>query len=47
LGGAIGAGIAERCFTLGWIERVKDSRAVHITTKGQEGLKHRFEINLS
>ncbi len=47
LGGTVGAGIAERCFSLGWIERVKDSRAVRVTTVGQEGLKSRFDINLT
>jgi DNA-binding transcriptional ArsR family regulator len=42
LGGAVGAALAQRCFALGWIERVKNSRAVAITPTGSGG----FSIDL-
>jgi DNA-binding transcriptional ArsR family regulator len=44
LGGAVGAALAGRCFTLGWIERVKDSRAVAITPRGGYGFRAAFGI---
>lgn len=46
LGGAVGAGIAAHCFDLGWIDRVRDSRAICITPEGDAGLKARFGICL-
>ncbi|MDY0882997.1 ArsR/SmtB family transcription factor [Dongia soli] len=46
LGGAVGAGIAARCFDLGWIDRVRDSRAIHITSAGAAGLQAQFGISL-
>jgi DNA-binding transcriptional ArsR family regulator len=47
LGGAVGAALAARCFELGWIERVKDSRAVTITASGRSGLLATFSIAVS
>ena len=44
LGGAVGAALAGRCFELGWIERVKGSRAVTITAAGRNGLLASFAI---
>ena len=44
LGGAVGAALAERCFALGWVERVKDSRAVAITTRGHDGFLANFGV---
>src|SRR5262249_20136642 len=38
IAGAVGAGLAARCFALGWIARIRDTRAVKITPKGQAGL---------
>jgi DNA-binding transcriptional ArsR family regulator len=38
LGGALGAAIANRFFELGWIKRAKGTRAVHVTTEGEERL---------
>jgi DNA-binding transcriptional ArsR family regulator len=38
IGGAVGAAIASRCFELGWIERVDDSRALTITAAGRREL---------
>jgi DNA-binding transcriptional ArsR family regulator len=45
IAGAVGAGLAQRCFDLGWITRVRDSRAVTVTTKGRGGLRETFGID--
>src|SRR5262245_2740455 len=37
IAGAVGAALTKRCFDLGWIERVKHSRAVIITETGTRG----------
>jgi len=42
LAGALGAALAERCFALGWIERLRDSRAVGITPRGRDALRDLF-----
>ncbi len=47
LAGAIGAALAARCFELGWIKRLRDTRAVTITALGQRGLTETFGISLS
>src|SRR5690606_31049651 len=44
IAGALGAALAERCFAHGWIERVRDSRAVIITAQGRHGLARTFGI---
>ncbi len=44
LAGALGAALAERCFGLGWIRRAPASRAVIVTTKGQEAFEDLFAI---
>jgi hypothetical protein len=44
LGGAVGAAVAVRCFELGWIDRVKASRAVAITPSGCQGFLEIFGI---
>jgi DNA-binding transcriptional ArsR family regulator len=44
IGGAIGAALANRCFDLGWAERMKDSRAVVITAAGKQGFMDVFGI---
>jgi DNA-binding transcriptional ArsR family regulator len=46
LGGAVGAALAERCFALGWIARVKDSRAVAITPSGRDCFLAKFGIEI-
>jgi len=46
LGGLLGRGLAARCFELGWLERVKDSRAVSVTAAGAAGLERHFGIVL-
>jgi DNA-binding transcriptional ArsR family regulator len=44
IAGALGAAIAERCFTLGWIARLPDSRAVTVTGEGVMGLRDRLGV---
>ena len=46
LAGAVGAGLAERAFTLRWFERIRDSRAVTITLAGERGLLDVFGVRL-
>ena len=46
LAGAVGAGLADRAFALGWLERMKDSRAVAITEAGRRGLLGVFGVTL-
>ncbi len=46
LAGAVGAALAERCFALGWIARVRDTRAVAIPPKGRAGFAQTFGITL-
>lgn len=45
--GALGAAFCDRCFALGWIARVKDSRAVSVTRKGATGLHERLGISIA
>jgi DNA-binding transcriptional ArsR family regulator len=47
LAGAIGAALATHCFDHHWIEHIRDSRAVRITTAGRAGLRAAFGIDLS
>jgi DNA-binding transcriptional ArsR family regulator len=44
--GALGAAFCARCFALGWIARVKDSRAVSVTRKGLTGLRDSLGITI-
>ncbi len=46
VGGALGAALAERCFELGWIARIRDSRAVQITPAGVAAFDQRFGVRL-
>jgi DNA-binding transcriptional ArsR family regulator len=46
IGGALGVAIADRCFELGWIERLRDSRALRVTRKGEVGFQQHFRIGL-
>jgi hypothetical protein len=39
--------VAVRCFELGWIDRVKGSRAVAITSSGRRGFFEIFGIPIS
>jgi hypothetical protein len=42
LAGALGAALASRAFELGWIERLRDTRAVAVTSLGQEAMGRLF-----
>jgi DNA-binding transcriptional ArsR family regulator len=46
LAGAVGAALASRTFELGWVERIKDSRAVAITAAGRRGFSEAFGVTL-
>jgi len=46
LAGYVGAQLAGRCFALGWIERVRDSRAVAVTERGRQGFAEAFGFDL-
>jgi hypothetical protein len=46
LAGALGAAVADRTFELGWATRAKNTRAVHLTDEGVEGLEATFGIKL-
>jgi DNA-binding transcriptional ArsR family regulator len=46
LAGAIGAALARRCFDLGWLERVRDTRALRITATGQRGFSELFDLTM-
>jgi DNA-binding transcriptional ArsR family regulator len=44
IGGAVGAALANRCFELKWIERVREGRALTITPAGRRGLMEHFSL---
>jgi len=44
LAGALGSALAEHLFERGWIERVRESRAVRITELGGRELKRRLSV---
>lgn len=46
LGGALGAALALRCFELGWVERLRDTRAVRVTPRGQMAFAAEFGLTL-
>jgi DNA-binding transcriptional ArsR family regulator len=46
IAGRLGAALASRCLTLGWIQRQRDSRAVTITAAGASGFADTFGIRL-
>jgi DNA-binding transcriptional ArsR family regulator len=46
LGGSIGAALAQRCFDLKWLERMRASRALVVTPRGHRGLKDVFGLSL-
>ena len=46
IGGAVGAALANRCFELKWIERVRDSRALTITPAGRRALMEVFTLSI-
>lgn len=46
IGGAVGAALAQRCFELKWVERIRDSRALRITPAGHRGLMEHFALSV-
>jgi DNA-binding transcriptional ArsR family regulator len=46
LAGAVGAALAGRLFTLGWIRRAERGRAVHLTDEGRRGLADAFGVEV-
>jgi len=46
LGGTVGAALARRCFDLGWLAPLRDSRALTITPAGRRGLADVFDLAL-
>jgi len=47
IAGAIGAGLTQRYFDLGWMERMKRSHAVIVTPSGRRGFRETFGIDAS
>jgi DNA-binding transcriptional ArsR family regulator len=45
LAGAVGAGLATRCFELGWIEHMKNDRTIAITPAGRTGFAASFGLS--
>ena len=46
IAGAVGAALARRCLEAGWIERIRDTRAVAVTGKGLRALRQELGIEL-
>jgi DNA-binding transcriptional ArsR family regulator len=46
LAGALGAALTSRCFELGWIAHLRDSRAVSVSKAGQSGFAETFGLVL-
>jgi DNA-binding transcriptional ArsR family regulator len=46
LGGTVGAVLAQRCFDLGWLQRMREGRALIVTAKGRRGLSETFGLPL-
>jgi DNA-binding transcriptional ArsR family regulator len=44
LSGSVGAALAVRCFELGWVEHLRDTRAIAISPAGQRGFAETFGI---
>jgi DNA-binding transcriptional ArsR family regulator len=46
LGGSVGAALAQRCFDLDWLKRMRESRALTLTPAGRRGLSQTFGVSL-
>ena len=44
LAGAAGAALLNRCYELGWAQRVKDSRVVAFSAAGERAFRQRFRV---
>jgi hypothetical protein len=44
LAGFVGAALASRCFELGWLHRLPDTRALAFTLEGRRGFAERFGL---
>lgn len=42
--GAVGAALCNCCFTLGWVRRMKGTRAITVTPVGWRGIKSAFGV---
>jgi DNA-binding transcriptional ArsR family regulator len=47
LAGVLGAGLAGRCFELGWITRIRETRAVRVTREGRSGFAETFGVEMA
>jgi DNA-binding transcriptional ArsR family regulator len=47
LAGAAGAALLNRCYELGWAQRVKDSRVVAFSAAGERAFRQRFRVKES
>jgi DNA-binding transcriptional ArsR family regulator len=47
LAGTVGGALAKRLFALGWIERVRDTRALRVTAAGHGGLRETFGVSFA
>jgi DNA-binding transcriptional ArsR family regulator len=47
LAGALGGALLTRSFDLGWVARVRDTRAIAITPRGREGYQASFGIDVA
>jgi len=45
IGGAVGAALCDHCLTRGWLQRMRDSRALTITTEGRAAFADVFGID--
>jgi DNA-binding transcriptional ArsR family regulator len=45
LAGHVGAQLAARCFELRWLERIPDTRALHVTPLGRRGFRAQFGVD--
>lgn len=47
IAGHVGAEICRHCLELGWLERGRDTRALHLTTRGRAGLTEVFGVEFA
>lgn len=46
IAGTVGAALATRCFDLGWVRRLRQTRALTITPAGQQGFRQALGLSL-